>query len=96
MCLDTVYFAENWKHCSKIILKRVNSAVWPIFNESFAKKRGFAGFVNTAQDPLEKHKSHRNTLLKKKKKITQTQMLAFSSVSKWVLNWTPILCHESI
>ena len=67
MCLDTVYFAENWKHCSKIILKRVNSAVWPIFNESFAKKRGFAGFVNIGQDPLEKHKSHRNTLIKKQR-----------------------------
>ena len=30
--LDTIYFTENWKHCSKIIFKCVNSAVRPIFN----------------------------------------------------------------
>ena len=38
--LDTSYFAENWKHCSKIIFKCINSTVRPIFNESFAEKRG--------------------------------------------------------
>ena len=27
------------------------------------------GFVNSARDPLEKHKSHKNALLKKKKKM---------------------------
>ena len=31
---------ENWKHCSKIIFKCVNSAMRPIFNESFTEKRG--------------------------------------------------------
>ena len=35
VCLD---IAENWKHCSKIIFKRVNSIVRPIFNEKVAKK----------------------------------------------------------
>ena len=30
---------ENWKHCSKIIFKCANSAVRPIFNESFVEKR---------------------------------------------------------
>ena len=39
MYLDTVYFAENWKHCSKIIFKCVNSAVRSIFNECFVKKK---------------------------------------------------------
>ena len=34
MYLDTAYFAENWKNCSKIIFKCVNSAMRPIFNES--------------------------------------------------------------
>ena len=29
---------ENWKHCSKIIFKSVNSTVGPIFNEKVAKK----------------------------------------------------------
>ena len=29
---------ENWKHCSKIIFKCVNSAVGPIFNEKINKK----------------------------------------------------------
>ena len=38
--LDRTYFAEtkNWKHCSKIIFKCVNSAVGPIFNEKIDKK----------------------------------------------------------
>ena len=57
----------------------MNSAVRPIFNENFVEK-GFVGPVNSARDPLEKHKSHRNAILtqktKKKKKtqtLTQTQ-----------------------
>ena len=29
---------ENWKHCSKIIFKCVNSTVGPIFNEKIDKK----------------------------------------------------------
>ena len=29
---------ENWKHCSKIIFKCVNSIVGPIFNEKIDKK----------------------------------------------------------
>ena len=28
--LDTTYFTENWKYCSKIISKCVNSAVGPV------------------------------------------------------------------
>ena len=40
MCLNTTYFAENWKHYSKIIFKYVNNAVEPIFNENFVEKRG--------------------------------------------------------
>ena len=31
-------FVENWKHCSKIIFKCVNSVVGPIFNEKMAEK----------------------------------------------------------
>ena len=42
VCLDWVYFVEtenwNWKHCSKIIFKCVNSIVRPIFNKKVAKK----------------------------------------------------------
>ena len=40
VCLDTAYFTKNWKHCSKIIFKYVNSAVEPIFNKNFVEKRG--------------------------------------------------------
>ena len=36
--LDIAYFAENWKYYSKIIFKRVNSSVEPIFNEKIAEK----------------------------------------------------------
>ena len=54
---------ENWKHCSEIIFKCVNSAVRPIFNESFAEKKKFVALVNSAQDPLEKHKFCWNALL---------------------------------
>ena len=36
--LDTAYFAKNWKHCSKIIFKYVNSVVESIFNEKVAEK----------------------------------------------------------
>ena len=40
VCLDRTYFAEteNWKHCSKIIFKCVNSTVGPIFNKKIDKK----------------------------------------------------------
>ena len=40
VCLDWTAFAEieNWKHCSKIIFKCVNSIVGLIFNEKVAKK----------------------------------------------------------
>ena len=36
--LDWAYFCWNWKHCSEIIFKCVNSAVRPIFNEKSAEK----------------------------------------------------------
>ena len=40
VCLDRTYFVEteNWKHCSKIIFKYVNSIMRPIFNEKIDKK----------------------------------------------------------
>ena len=38
VCLDIVYFAENWKHSSKIIFKCVNSAMRLIFNEKIVEK----------------------------------------------------------
>ena len=36
--LNTAYFAENWKYCSKIIFKCVNNTVEPIFNEKVTEK----------------------------------------------------------
>ena len=40
VCLNRIYFVEteNWKYCSKIIFKCVNSTVGPIFNEKIDKK----------------------------------------------------------
>ena len=38
VCLDWVYFCWNWKYCSEIIFKRVNSAVGPILNKKVVKK----------------------------------------------------------
>ena len=43
MYLNTAYFAENWKHYSKIIFKYMNSDVRPIFNESFVEKKKVCG-----------------------------------------------------
>ena len=39
VCVWISFIVENWKYCSKIIFKCVTSAVWPIFNESFAETR---------------------------------------------------------
>ena len=36
--MDRTYFAKNWKHCSKIIFKCVNSTVRFIFNEKVVEK----------------------------------------------------------
>ena len=38
VCLDWAYFYWNWKHCSEIIFKCVNSVVRPIFNKKIVKK----------------------------------------------------------
>ena len=35
--------------------------MWPIFNESFAKKKRFVGPVNSAQNPLGKKKKKKQT-----------------------------------
>ena len=45
--LDTIYFVENWKHCSKIIFKCVNSAVRLIFKLLFFNKV-VVGLMNSA------------------------------------------------
>ena len=36
--MDWAYFCWNWKHCSEIIFKYVNSIVRPIFNENVTEK----------------------------------------------------------
>ena len=38
VCLDTAYFAENWKYYSKIIFKCVNSTIRPSFKVFFLIK----------------------------------------------------------
>ena len=49
--LGTVYFAENWKYCNKIIFKCMNSTVRFIFNKNCWKKK-FMSPVNNAWDLL--------------------------------------------
>ena len=83
--LDTAYFTENWKHCSKIIFKCVNSAMRPIFNESFVEKRGLWVLW------IVYGTYWKNTLLaemrfsNKKKKERKTQTLGHGCVSKRIL-----------
>ena len=48
VCLDCAYFCWNWKYCSEIIFKCVNSAVGPIFNKKLLKSV-ICGTVNSAQ-----------------------------------------------
>ena len=62
VCLNIVYFVENWKYYSKIIFKCVNSVVRPIFNESFAEKE-VCGSSEQCTGPIRKAW---NALLKKK------------------------------
>ena len=68
VCLNTTYFIENWKHCSKTIFKWVNSTVEPILNFFFNKV--VVGPVNSAWKMILSSKAE--TLKKKKKKTTTT------------------------
>ena len=98
MCLNTAYFAENWKYCSKIIFKCVNSAMGPIFNESLVEKEvcgsreqymGSAGKTTTATEMCFSKQKQKN---KKKRRHR-----CISSVSKqvWrVENWIKILLKQ--
>ena len=54
VCLDTTYFIKNWKYCSKINFKYMNSTVRLIFNENFCEKRGLCVLL-TVYGPTEKH-----------------------------------------
>ena len=49
--------AENWKYCSKIIFKYVNSVVGPSFKEKFAKIRT-CGFREQCMEPTEMKCKH--------------------------------------
>ena len=55
--LDWAYFCWNWKHCSEIFFKYVNSTVGPIFNKKIVKS-GICGFVNNAQMHCSHEKVH--------------------------------------
>ena len=68
-CLDIIYFAEteNWKHCSKIIFKCVNSIMRLVFNEKFIKK-WYLWSVNSIRMHCSWLKGQPLRLKKKKKK----------------------------
>ena len=58
---------ENWKHCSKIIFKCVNSAMGPIFNEKVAEKCNL-WVHEQCTDTLFTDKKSTSAATKKKKK----------------------------
>ena len=80
---------ENWKHCSKIIFKCVNSTVRPIFNIFFMNKVA-VGLINSIATVLLQYCYSTATVLfvpsflqnawneKKKKRRRQTQVSAES------------------
>ena len=94
VCLDTAYVVENWKCCSKIIFKCVNSAVEPIFNESFVEKRSL--WV-----PWTVHGTHwllRNAILQKKKNADArlwTQSKCILSVCLVKIKKSAYFCYYS-
>ena len=77
--MDITYFAKNWKYCSKIIFKCVNSIVWPIFNESFGEKEVY-GSRKQCPRPTKKDK---NMFLKKNPKCRRWKA---DTVSKQILS----------
>ena len=74
VCLDRTYFAEteNWKYCSKIIFKCVNSAVRLIFNEKVAEKWNL-WVRKQYTDALFTVEKSTKPVQKKKKKLLKTQ-----------------------
>ena len=110
--LETVYFAENWKlknvnwkHCSKIIFKCVNSTVEPIFNEKVAKKWSL-GVHEHCIEPTSVHcalkKSQKSRLKKKKGKTwkrrhgkRKTRFLNALLILKGVVMSTAQRCHKA-
>ena len=97
--LDTTYFTENLKYCSKIIFKCVNNIVGPIFNEKVAKSE-FCRSRKQCMDPLvctvpclfcwceqcTNRQSQKEMLLPKKKKMPKRKMLKPFQLSKYSLS----------
>ena len=86
VCLDTTYFIENWKHCSKTIFKWVNSTVEPILN--FFLNKVIVGLVNRAWTMLYVSWNSDMRASKKKKKRegnaqTQTLNPNIYSIIQW-------------
>ena len=92
---------EDWKHCSKIIFKYVNSAMEPIFNEKVAEKWYFwvceqctdalftvekSTFIATVRE--QQLQTTWNACQKKKKKKGKTRM--------WNVNVDPNLSLDYI
>ena len=57
---------KNWKHCSKIIFKCVNSTVRPIFNEKVVEK--WCLWVSWIVEGCTVHAKSQHSRLKRKKK----------------------------
>ena len=83
--LNRIYFAEteNWKHCSKIIFKCVNSAMWPIFNEKVAENWSLWILWIV-------HRTHK--LMKSGSKVRNIQLLFMNSSR----NFWPVFREECI
>ena len=67
---------ENWKYCSKIIFKCVNSAVWPIFNEKVAEN--WIVWV-----PWTMHRTHWYTLFTEEMSTIAAKKKEKKNAKKW-------------
>ena len=93
--MDRIYFTEteNWKHCSKIIFKCVNSAVRLIFNEKVVEKWSLwvreqctgALFTNSSRN---RAWSSWNVCQKKKVKRKRGCRISVSKPTLNIFSWT--------
>ena len=90
---------ENWKHCSKIIFKCVNSIVGPIFNEKVDKKWSLWVHEQCISAPFIVEKSTKSALKKKNLKTRKVENVNVDVLSKLHLSHfksTHLSCSNSL
>ena len=83
VCLDTTYFAENWKHCSKIIFKCVNNTRDPFLMKVLLKKE-VCGSYEQCTGPIINHWNAR--LNEKKRETHNTNVKLSIQTDTWYEN----------